>query len=110
MKLDLQKFLAVASVGLLTLGFCQQTQGVPINGAIEQIQGLPINGAIAFLGSGSATQGGGTSTINFTNPFNTIGVTASYTSVPNYTPVTFQNFSFTGSGHSPILSGTVVPL
>lgn len=88
MKLDLQKFLAVASVGLLILGFCQQTQGVPINGPIEQIQ----------------------STINFTNPFNTIGVTGSYSSVPNFTPVTFQNFSFTGSGLSAILSGTVVPL
>ncbi len=98
MKLHLKKLFAIASVGLVTLAFCHQTQGVP------------ISGSIAFLGSGSASQSGGTSTINFNNPFSTIGETGSYSGVPIFTPVTFQNFSFTGSGLSAVLTASVLPV
>ena len=41
-----------------------------------QAEAVQITGAVNFTGSGSVTQGGGTTMINFNNPFTVIGVAA----------------------------------
>ena len=68
-----------------------------------------ISGTIGFTsGTGSATQSGGTTSIHFNNPFFVNFGSDDYTGT-NGSAVDFTDFSFTGSGTSATLSGSVIP-
>lgn len=92
----MKTILAILTGGIL---FCQQTQAVPITGAIE------------FFGSASASSPSGPpSTIHFVDPWHSLAATGSYAVVPFGTATTFNDFTFIGDGAAATLMGTDSPI
>jgi hypothetical protein len=88
--------LAILAGGVL---FCQQTQAVPITGAIE------------FFGSSTASgPSGPPDTIHFVDPWHSVAATGSYAVVLTGTNTTFNDFTFIGDGVAATLIGTDSPL
>ena len=96
--------LATLAVAVLGCGvFCDQAQAIP----------NPINGSVQFFGSAtpSGASGGGSTTINFTNPWHTLNGLGIYSGIPMGVSTTFTNFSFTGDGAGAVLSAPpIAPL
>ena len=95
------------SKGLLGYGICLFL----IVAAFPHAQAVPISGSASFLGTATASgpSGGGTTTINFSNNWNFLTGTGTFSGIPQ-TAATLHNFSFTGDGTSVNLSAQVLPL
>jgi hypothetical protein len=88
--------LAMLAGGLL---LCQQTQAVPITGAIQ------------FFGSSTASgPSGPPDTIHFVDPWHSLAATGSYAAVLTGTNTTFNDFTFIGDGVAATLIGTDSPI
>jgi hypothetical protein len=92
----MKTIFAILAGGVL---FCQQTQAVPITGAIE------------FFGSSTASgPSGPPDTIHFVDPWHSLAATGSYAVVLTGTNTTFNDFTFIGDGVAATLIGTDSPL
>jgi hypothetical protein len=74
----------------------------------ESAQAIPINGSITFTGSGSGTQGGGTSTLTF-NPMMVSAGTFDYSSIPPGMTVNFAPLTWSGAGNTAVLISPAFP-
>jgi hypothetical protein len=73
----------------------------------------PITGSIEFFGSATpsdASLGGGPVSLHFNDPWTTLAGTVDYSGIPFATPVTFNDFTFTGDGTAAALSAPDLPL
>jgi hypothetical protein len=94
---------AVASVGLLS-----SANATLINGTIGFTSSANHPGA---GGGGSVTQLGTNTTVNFNNPLSVDFGIGDFGGTTGVSPVTFTDFTFSGSGNSATLvGGSVIPL
>ena len=75
----------------------------------QRAQAVPIDGTIGFFGFGSVTTGA-TTTVNFSNPVQTVYGSDDYSGVPSGTIATFKSIAYVGTGGGATLTGPVTPL